>query len=58
MATTRYGVTGPMTAYGTFLPKAPAGAGSSAHRRGPSARGRARARGRHLWWLVFFVKGF
>lgn len=27
-------------------------AGGAAVRRGPSARGRARVRGRRLWWLV------
>lgn len=49
MAITRYGFTGPMSAYGTFAPK-DEGAELTT-RRGMQARGRARKRGRAVWWL-------
>jgi hypothetical protein len=54
---TGYGFTGPMTARGTVFDAKAAGA-AAATRRGKSARGRARVRGRRLWWLIVLTYGW
>jgi hypothetical protein len=53
VATTQLGFTGVMAPYPGFTAKAEAS--TSETRRGPSARGRARARGARSWWLIALI---
>ena len=56
---TGYGFGGPWTAQGTVFDAKAEGAATQV-RRGPSARGRSRARGRKavLWWLLILLPGW
>jgi hypothetical protein len=52
---TGYGFCGPMTAMGTVFDAKAETEEVVGARRGPSARGRGRLRGRRMWWLPFFL---
>jgi hypothetical protein len=56
VAITRYGLTGPLAASPGFAAKDEGGVEeASALRRGKQGRGRARLRGRRMWWLVLLL---